>query len=185
MGIIMNRIKYSIFYRLLIIWGTVCIFASRVSVYAQEAQVIYDFIEMTEDMPVFESPDPGSKTDLVIPNGEAVLVISETADGWYQILYHEEILYISNQGGKVEEAQISEEVVEEIEENKADQELTQEEIEMLTEDADGSDKDTEMLPKILLGIIALVVLLSGIGYFYVSKKEKVEEARKTGGGSRD
>lgn len=181
----MNRIKYSIFCRLLIIWGTVCIFASEVSVYAQEAQVIYDFIEMTEDMPVFASPDQGSKTDLVIPKGEAVLVISQTADGWYQILYHEEILYINNQSGKVEGAQISEEVIEEIEENKADQELTQEEMAMLTENAGENDRDTEMLPKILLGVVALIVLTSGIGYFYASRKEKVEEARKTGGGNRD
>lgn len=181
----MNRIKYSVFCRLFIIWGAVCIFASGVSVYAQEAQVIYDFIEMMEDTPVFESPAQESKTDIVIPKGEAVLVISQTADGWYQILYHEKILYINNQGGKVEEVQISEEVIEEIEENKADQDLTQEEMEMLTEDADGNDRDSEMFPKILLGIVALIVLLSGIGYFYVSKKEKMEEARKSGGGSRD
>lgn len=174
----MKKLKNSSFLWMVIIWGISCIFLAGIFVHAQEAQVIYNFIEITEDMPVFSTPDEGSETDITISKGEKVLVISQTADGWYQILYRGEILYINSQNDNMEEAEIPEEVIREIEQNKADQNLTQEEMKMLEEDIGENEKDTETFPQILLGAVFLIVLLSGIGYFYVSRKEKVEDAKK-------
>ncbi len=147
-------------------------------VYAQEkAQVIYDFIQTTEETPTYGSPDQKDQTDIIIPEGEQILVVSQTGDGWYQILYHEEILYINNQGGNVENAVISDEVLEEMEEERDNRDLTQEELETLI-GPDEKKEQKETLAKVLLGVVAMVVLFSGIGYFYISRIEEMEQAKK-------
>lgn len=173
---------------------------------AEQAQVIYDFMELTEDSPVYSKPNSENKTDIIIPEGEKILIISQTADGWYQILYHEEILYINNGSENLEQVEISEEVIEEIEESKEDQELTEDELAtLLTEDnhsefeqnqgadvqinsekptgseteVEENNRKTKTLSRVLLGLVASIVLLSGIGYLYMNKKERIEQAKKS------
>lgn len=146
----------------------------------EEPQVIYDFVEITEEVPVYETPDYENRKDFTIPQGETVLVISETADGWYQILYHEEILYIDSKNESMEEAEISKEVIEEMEKDRENQKLAKKEIGNFIKSYDESQSDTMSVnfSKIILGIVALVVILSGIGYLYISKKEHIEQLKK-------
>lgn len=172
----MEKIKYSI---LMILFCGICTWnKAGIVVCAQEAQVIYDFIEVTEDTPVYVTPNHENKTNIVIPKNEKVLVISQTGDGWYQILYHEEILYIKNQAEVIEEAELGDEVIEEIEQNRADKSPTQEEIEMLIGNTSDNDMDVDRTPQILIGVVTLIALSSGIGYLYISRKEKLEEVAK-------
>lgn len=174
----MKRLKCTRFIMTTIIVGLFLLPLTGLAVYAQEeAQVIYDFIQTTEETLTYGSPDMEDQTDIIIPKGEQILVVSQTGDGWYQILYHEEILYISSQGGNVEDAVISDEVLEEIEKEREDCDLTQEEWDMLIGTSE-KKQQKEILPKILLGVVAVVVLLSGIGYFYISRKEEMEQAKR-------
>ncbi len=164
---------------------------------AEQAQVIYDFMEMSEDVPVYEEPNSESKTDVIIPEGENVLILSQTAEGWYQILYHGEIAYINGNHENMTEMQISEDVVEEMEETRAAQELAQEETqEIMSEEADEAAEDVVStgyahdsaiseqnqknitITKILLSVVVAIVALSGAGYWYMNRKEKLEQIKK-------
>lgn len=165
----------------------------------EQAQVIYDFMEMSEDVSVYEEPNYESKTDTIIPEGENVLILSQTSEGWYQILYHGEIFYIIDSNKNMTEMQVSEDVVDEMEEHRAEQELTEEEMQEIileeeTNDAPVHDVQQESndispisehnhkskaLAKILLGTVGIIVLLSGTGYWYINKKEKIEQIKKT------
>lgn len=48
----------------------------------EQAQVVYDFMETMEDTSLYEAPDYGSRTEDIIPKGEKILIISQTAEGW-------------------------------------------------------------------------------------------------------
>lgn len=169
----------------------------RIIVYAEEqAQVIYDFMEITEETVTYKEPNRESETGEVIPKGENVLIVSKTGDGWYQILYHETILYFPTNEQSLEELEIPEDVIEEIEQKKEEtQDLTKDEVETLVDDGvitDGpiyeeviaekelqrKNERMETLPKLLLGGLFLIVVTSGIGCFLIKKKEELEQIKK-------
>lgn len=143
----------------------------------EQAQVVYDFMETMEDTSLYEAPDDGSRTEDTIPKGEKILIISQTAEGWYEILYRGEVLYISSANDTVENVEIEEDVIEEIEQNKSDLNLTAEEVEILEEtDAEAANpsQNTDRLSKAILGMVAATVILSGAGCFYMNRREHVE-----------
>ena len=143
----------------------------------EQAQVVYDFMETMEDTSLYEAPDYGSRTEDIIPKGEKILIISQTAEGWYEILYRGEVLYISSTNDTVENVEIEEDVIEEIEQNKSDLNLTAEEVEILEEtdaEAANPNQNTDRLSKAILGIVAATVILSGAGCFYMNRREHVE-----------
>lgn len=159
----------------------------------EQAQVIYDFIEIVEDTATYTEPDLESSKGELLKEGEKVLVISTTADGWYQILYHSEVFYFPIASENTEEMEISADVIEEIKEEKEkSQDLTKEEVKNLIEDkviTSGKEYDeiiseieireenqkVETVPKILLGILFFVVVFSGVGYLVLKKKENSEQ----------
>ncbi len=73
--------------------------------------------------------------------------------------------------------EIEEDVIEEIEQNKSDLNLTAEEVEILEEtdaEAANPNQNTDRLSKAILGIVAATVILSGAGCFYMNRREHVE-----------
>lgn len=163
----------------------------------EQAQVIYDFIEIVEDTATYTEPDLESSKGELLKEGEKVLVISTTADGWYQILYHSEVFYFPIASENTEEMEISSDVIEEIKEEKEkSQDLTKEEVKNLIEDkviTSGKEYDeiiseieireenqkVETVPKILLGILFFVVVFSGVGYLVLKKKENSEQIKNS------
>lgn len=162
----------------------------------EEAQVIYNFIEIVEDTVIYTEPDLKSDKGDVLKDGEKVLVISKTADGWYQILYHSEVFYFPISSESVEKMEISEDVIEEMEKEKEkSQDLTKEEVKSLIEDKiitsgevydeiiseiemKENNEKTEIVPKIIFGVLFIIVLFSGIGYLILKKKEDLEQIRE-------
>lgn len=181
----MKKVYYTALIVSTMLWGFLLFFCLQIFVQAQEEpQVVYDFMEITEDTPVYQSPDYDKKQDFTIPQGETVLVISRTADGWYQILYHEEIFYIDGKKESMEEVEISGEVIEEMEQNKENQNLEEGSAQdsntsfAIDYKKDEDNKKTQFFSKLLLEIVAFTVLLSGSGYLYISKKENIEQAKR-------
>lgn len=173
------------------ILGSWMIFTLSLQAEETEASVVNMLMSATEDTGIYEKPDAESGKLGEIKKGGQIMALTRTVNGWYQILSDGKTAYVKAEF--FQEQRAPEELNKEVEElADALESLSDEEMKNLIEGGyiqEGPEYETYMqkqelarekhqktLTTIIISVLAVVVILSGIGYAVVRRKELLEEA---------
>ena len=168
------------------------IFSFPILAQEKDPSVVNAFMSALEATKIYEEPKAESSILGEIEKGGQILALTVTATGWYQILYQGKTAYV--QADCFQERTVAEELKQEIEDiAEAQETFSDEEIKNLVEggfiqegpvyeksmqekEAAG-EKQQRLLTMVIICVLTVVVVLSGIGYSIVRRKELRDEPK--------